>query len=522
MPGVSRTEPSSLPETVRFGCCVLDTSRGVVVAPDGTETMLRPKTLELLRLLLRHPGRVVTRGEILDAVWPGLFVTDDSITQCVVELRRAMGPAGASLLRTVPRRGYLLERGAEPQVSAPATPARSAGVPVLAVLPFRPLPPDRDGAILAEAMTDGVIGAIATLRELAVISGSSTRHMRDVDLLEAGARLGTDYVATGTLQRQASRIRLSAELADARSGAVLLFRSFSGDAEEDQFEMQDRIASVIANALTPRVSELELTRSRRERPADLAAYYLLIEARRLMLNLDRGSLDEAGRLLRRALDLDPEHAATHATLANWHSLRLGQGLAEDRPGEAAALEAAAQAALARDANHARALALLGHSRTVLHLRHEEALSMFERALNAAPNDAETWMWTSPTFAWMGAGVEAVNRAQRAIALSPEDPLMFRYTHFLSIAQYASGDYEAAAQAGESSRRANPHYVSNLRMTAAALVAAGREQQARGIAREAMALEPAFRVSALMKRLPLRGAEARETYRRRLLAAGFPG
>ena len=94
---------------IRFGHCTLDDGRGVLIAPNGTETLLRPKTLELLRLLLRNPGRVVARDEILDAVWPGVFVTDDSITQCVVELRKGMGEVGTVLLRTVPRRGYLLQ-----------------------------------------------------------------------------------------------------------------------------------------------------------------------------------------------------------------------------------------------------------------------------------------------------------------------------------------------------------------------------------------------------------------------------
>ena len=89
---------------IRFGHCTLDDGRGVLLAPNGTETLLRPKTLELLRLFLRNPGRVVGRSEILDAVWPGLFVSDDSITQCVVELRRAMGEVGTALLRTVPGR----------------------------------------------------------------------------------------------------------------------------------------------------------------------------------------------------------------------------------------------------------------------------------------------------------------------------------------------------------------------------------------------------------------------------------
>jgi DNA-binding winged helix-turn-helix (wHTH) protein len=95
----------------RIGSCLLDEARGVLIAADGTRTALRPKTLSLFQLLLERSGDVVTRDLILDLVWPGLVVTDDNITQCVVELRKALGPADAGMLRTLPRRGYQLQAG---------------------------------------------------------------------------------------------------------------------------------------------------------------------------------------------------------------------------------------------------------------------------------------------------------------------------------------------------------------------------------------------------------------------------
>jgi DNA-binding winged helix-turn-helix (wHTH) protein/Tfp pilus assembly protein PilF len=93
---------------LRIGRFTLDARRRLLLGPDGAEVPLRPKSLMLLQLLARHAGAVVGRRQILDAVWPGLAVTDDSITQCIGEIRRALGPEG-SLLRTVPKRGYLLQ-----------------------------------------------------------------------------------------------------------------------------------------------------------------------------------------------------------------------------------------------------------------------------------------------------------------------------------------------------------------------------------------------------------------------------
>lgn len=126
------------PSRLHFAGITLDAERGVLVAADGTESALRPKTLDLALLLLRNPGRLITRAEILDAVWPGVFVTDDSVTQCVVELRRAMG-ADAALLKTVPKRGYLLE--AEVALShAGPPPAMGLPQPPETPLPDRPAP----------------------------------------------------------------------------------------------------------------------------------------------------------------------------------------------------------------------------------------------------------------------------------------------------------------------------------------------------------------------------------------------
>jgi DNA-binding winged helix-turn-helix (wHTH) protein len=125
---------------LRFGGCAFDGARGVLTDSAGNATALRPKTADLAALLLRRPRRLVTRAEILDAVWPGLFVTDDSITQCVGELRRAMGAEGPALLRTVPRRGYILEAdvtaaGALPDTASPAGAAPAGGTPGFEVPP---------------------------------------------------------------------------------------------------------------------------------------------------------------------------------------------------------------------------------------------------------------------------------------------------------------------------------------------------------------------------------------------------
>jgi tetratricopeptide (TPR) repeat protein len=122
---------------------------------------------------------------------------------------------------------------------------------------------------------------------------------------------------------------------------------------------------------------------------------------------------------------------------------------------------------------------------------------------------------------MGDGAEAVRRAERAMALSPEDPHAFRQQHFLSIGHYARGDLDAAAEWGLRSVRANPNYTSNLRVTAAALAGAGRVAEARPLVARVMALEPGYRVAPMIARHAFRDDGARQTYGERLIAAGLP-
>ncbi|MGA8445425.1 MAG: winged helix-turn-helix domain-containing protein, partial [Roseiarcus sp.] len=93
---------------LRFGNVVLDMSRGSLRAGDGAEVALRPKSLDLLLALARNPGRIMSRDELFDAVWPDVTVTEDSIAQCVREVRRVIGDSDGRVLRTIVKRGYCL------------------------------------------------------------------------------------------------------------------------------------------------------------------------------------------------------------------------------------------------------------------------------------------------------------------------------------------------------------------------------------------------------------------------------
>src|ERR1700683_3439129 len=107
-------------EMLRFGDVVLDVDRALLRDPNGIEVALRPKSLDLLLTLARNPGRIMSRGELFDAVWPDVTVTEDSIAQCVREVRRAIGDPGGRLLRPIVKRGYCLDIEAQSETSTQA------------------------------------------------------------------------------------------------------------------------------------------------------------------------------------------------------------------------------------------------------------------------------------------------------------------------------------------------------------------------------------------------------------------
>ncbi len=539
---------------VRFGGCVLDSVRGEVIAADGSRTVLRAKTLALLNLLLEHAGQLLSQNEILDRLWPDVTVAPASVTQCISELRQALGAADAEMLKTLPRRGYVLAAvpeleaagsqalsvpvrpaigafgpAAQPQNQggAPAQPSRRLvsveGAPMVAVLPFRvATAPGAD--LMAEGIVEDIVLILAGMREPAVISTNSTRRFRnqdDLDPTEVAARLGANYLVTGNVRRRGDTMQIAVELAEASQGAVVWSRMLEVP-ESSLFAAQADIAASIANALVPWLNQAEFRATRRQVPEDLSAYHLLLRARSLMFEPGLDAFQQAGLLLDRAAERDPDYAPIYAAMIDWRSYKIFQGWSLDREADTLSMEKAARTALARDPFHARALAMFGHNRTIAGRHYDEAIDLLDRAVAAGPNDAEALIWTAPTLAYVGRAEEAIERAKRAIQLSPHDPRLFRYEHFLSLAHYAAGDLANAAHMGLVADRRNPTYTSNLRVTVAALAGLGRFAEAAPLVERLMSLQPTFRVAKSLQTNAFRSETMRERHGRWLRLAGVPG
>jgi adenylate cyclase len=176
----------------------------------------------------------------------------------------------------------------------------------------------------------------------------------------------------------------------------------------------------IVNALVPNIQTAEIARIRGKRPDKLTAYELVLMARHRLNQLDLLGFQEAKELLTRAIESDPGYAESFALLADWHGLQISQGMSDNREHDQSMADAFGRNALARDPNNIRALTRYGHRKALLGQDFASALEIFEKALGIAPHSANSWMWSSHTFAYMGDAREAVRRAQYAMSLSPCD------------------------------------------------------------------------------------------------------
>jgi adenylate cyclase len=510
---------------LRFGHCVLDEGLGSLTAPDGSTSVLRPKTFELLRFLLAQAGRVVPREEILDAIWPGIFVTDDSITQCVVEIRKAMGQGGAGLLKTIPRRGYLLQAEVIEDAPAGAAPAllsaRAEDRPSIAVLPFRKEATDPQEAYFADGIIEGIVHVLSGLERILVISRGSALAVAEatVDPRQVGRALGVRYVLYGGVRRAGERLRISTELSEAETGAIIRNDRYDGEAG-DLFALQDRIAEQVIATIAPQVRERELARALRKAPESLTAYDLVLRALDEMRRMDRESLSKARELLEQASAIDPGFGLAHSYLGWFYSWQIMQGWSPDIEADQEAADHAARAALKHDSGDGFALALRGILLGYMRRDYAGARHLIDQAVSASPSCALAWSWGSLIRAWTGDGGDAVRWAERGLRLAPSDPFTFFHTYVLGQAYCVAGQFGEAVNQCLASSLAQPEHAAVWRTLAVSLVALHRDEEARAAARRVLEIDPAFKLGLFAARTPLSG-QVREQFVHALRVAGLP-
>ncbi|WP_439578772.1 winged helix-turn-helix domain-containing protein [Elioraea sp.] len=455
---------------LRFAGHELDVARGCLRGPDGAEVPLPPKPFDLLVALARNAGRTMSKEALLDAVWPGVHVTEDSLFQAVRDVRRAIGDEAGQVLRSVPRRGYRLDAQvstdvpAAPQVQAPAPPLDR---PSVVVLPFRNIGGGPEQDYLAEGIAEELTAALSRFRSLFVISRNSAAAFKgaSVDVHEVGRALGVRYVVQGSVRQAGGRLRISAELVEAASQAQLWSDRFEG-AEEDLFALQDRMVAAIAPVLEPAIVQAEIARAGRKPTADLTAYDLYLRALPKYHTWAGAEMGEARDLLEAALRQDAQFHLARALLAYviFYLALTGHDPDLDRAW-ARALELVQQV-LAEDTHDpltvvycAAVLFYVGHADA-------QALPLFDWAIAANPNCYEAWVFGGWYVMLAGDPDLALARFAEARRLDPvpANPvaLVGQAAALFDAGRYA----EAVAAAREAVARQPRSPIARTRLTVA--------------------------------------------------------
>jgi len=314
-----------------FGRFVLDMERATLLR-DGEIVPLRPKSFDVLRHLIEHAGKLVSKEEIFDAVWPGLVVTPDSINQCVIEIRKALGDDSHELIRTVPRRGYVFEGTVEvlhpdghkkdesglsngepkapvfrfgfrqlvvasilalvlavawlyfPEHRVPtgvaekqqATEGQAREAASIAVLPFEDMSQQHDQEYFADGLSESLLDLLAKVPQLKVISRVSAFSFKGKEetIPAIAKQLNVAHILEGSVRVSGDRVRVATQLIDARTDTHLWSETYDRPIG-DIFAIQDDISARVVQEMKVKL----LGEPAHAQETDLEAYTLYLKAK---------------------------------------------------------------------------------------------------------------------------------------------------------------------------------------------------------------------------------------------------
>ena len=391
---------------------------------------LAPKVFDLLTFLVQHRDRVVTKDDLLQAVWGGRIVSESALTTRINAVRRAIGDDGAAqrLVRTFARKGvrFIGEVAELPDLAnpdagdaprpAPPLPDR----PSLAVLPFQNMCGDPEQEYFADGIVEEITTAIARFPWLLVIARNSafTYKGKAIDVKQVARELGVRYVLEGSVRKAGNRVRITGQLIDAATGAHLWADRFDGSLD-DIFELQDQVASRVVGVIEPTLRLTESDRVSRKPTENLDAYDLYLRAVAQTYKRTEEGVAEVIRLARRALELDPAFVLAMARLANSRNM---QRLRHWIPASGIEVEEGihmARQALATDSDNPEVLRLAGHALASLAGENATALTAIDRAIELNPNYAIAYSSRALVLTWLNRPDEAIAAAEPGDPLKPE-------------------------------------------------------------------------------------------------------
>ena len=492
----------------------LDLTRRLLRAGDRV-VELRPKSFDVLAYLVEHACKPAGRDEIIEAVWSNVTVTEESLTRCISDIRLALDDGAQRIIKTLPRRGYIVAAPVvctDPSISAASAAVQTASLsplpwedrPAIAVLAFENISGDPGEQYFSDGITDDIITELSRFSSLTVIARNSSFQYkgRSVDVRRIGQELGVRYVLEGSIRRDGERLRMTAQLIDALSGAHRWAERYDRPST-DVFAVQDEIARAIAALVAAHVDKAELNRVLIKPPASLQAYDCYLRGTSSIdafyaAYRDVAQLRDARRWFEQAIAIDPRHARSYAALCGSYMPTYVHRFKDDgdffSPAILERMKTLALKAIELDPRLPDGHSILGHL-LLLQGEHDASIAVHEHALDLNPNRVDWRFAIALVFA--GQHERAIEVTRVCMRLDPFYPPSA--AGFLGFAYFMLKRYsEALPPLLESTSRASGWQGGHL-FLAATYARLGEIDRACAVAAEMLRLIPEYLPLKLYKR-----------------------
>lgn len=522
-----------------FDDCVLDLDRRELIRASQV-VATAPQVFDLLVYLATNRDRVVSKDDLINAIWVGRVVSESTLASHINAVRKAVGDSGEQqlVIRTFPRKGFRfvaelreiqslvtsLHRPEFPvsthdstSTSAPALPTK----PSIAVLPFVNLSGDQEQNYLVDGVVEDIIAALSRYRWLFVVARNSSFTYKDklVDIKQVGRELGVRYVLEGSWRKAKNRVRITGQLIDATTGAHHWADRFEG-VLDDIFQLQDQITESVVGAIAPRLELAEIERTSQNPTHNLDAYELYLRG---MASFYHGSKDGIAQALshyQKAIEIDPLFSSAYAMAAWCICWRKINGWMTDHPQEIAEGICLAHRAVELGKNDAVALTRSGHALGHFTGDLPVGIALLDKALVLNQNLAAAWFLGGFLRLWHGDTNAALEHLARAMRLSPLDPELYRMQAGMATAHLFLKNYDTASSWAEKSFRDMPNLLLAVAILAASHALAGRLVEARQAITQLRRLDPTLHLSNLQHWLPIHSQENLATLVEGLRKAGL--
>ena len=533
-----------------FGRFTLDL-RSACLRHDGVAVPLRPKSFDVLLYLVRNPGRLVSKDELMDSVWANIAVTENSLVQCIKEIRQALGDEQQQTVQTVAKRGYLFaaaltghaqsasafetpispdapETGpsAAAPSSRPAWLVYAAGATAviclaaglwlwtsraadktspaaqpdtadiaapnrlsIAVLPFTVGPDTIADDYFSAGIADDVSTALGRFAELAVVTPNVVSRARSAGDSDRniGRQLKVRYLVDGNVRRAGERVRLAVRLNEVATGVLLWSESYDAP-DKAILAIEDDIALRIAGALAVKLTNLEQNRAASKAAGSMEAYDLVLRGRDLLAHVNRTAHSEARTLFERAIELDPHYAAAYVGLGRADLSAVALGWTANAEEALKRAELQARKAISIDEFSPAAHVVLGRAYARMG-DYDRAVEALKRAVALNPSNPDSYAGLGDALLWIGEPADAIKSLETAIAIDPR--LSAEDLFNLGTAYFLENRVADALRTFERATTRNEGNPFIFAMLAALYAENGREDEARAAAAEVRKLNPFF-------------------------------